>query len=1618
MKKIAHFGAFDHSSFGDLLFPRIAEHFLPDCQLIHVAPTGIPAGWHDAQPIIGVHEALGRTDWTGILIGGGDIIQAGAWSSEKWKRHFDTPFCSLPSIWAGACLLSAKLEIPLAWNSPGVPAPFPANYAEIARLALEASDYLAVRDERSANHLLQHTDRSISIVPDSAILMHQVWQARPEGREDLAVSIGWSDINASAGDIRRALAYYRKSRGKHAKTVAVQLMPWEFEFEDYEGVLRSNDIDADVAPPFSIEAIVDAIASSAGYIGNSLHGLIAAIAYGVPAVLVPPAGKSSHKYEGFLRAAGLNVSAHLATSWTMAVELLAAQGRPSVSRAAVERIEAHWNAIRVTLAASPVGKKKVWSRLSRLVREQGERLGLLGMSPDCFRDNARSAVDQLNRAPSERDSYIKSLHEEIITRNTHIERLTTAVAERDGQIASLSQAVTERDGQIASLSQAVTERDGQIASLSQAVTERDGQIVSLTDETVSRGEWALRLDAELQDLRAKLLAVTRSNSWRLTLPLREARRWLSSPEQQAKRYTKVTLKLAKRVYQSLPLSYQTKARHRQLIAKSFPRLLLAAGTPAATIPAFAVRQVLPEHDLVGDSALASIDAATRIASFVIPTSDCPEISIIIPVYGKIDYTLHCLRSIASNSPQTAFEVIVVDDCSPDDSFDVLSRVQGIRLLRNEHNQGFILSCNNGATSARGHYLHFLNNDTEVTHGWLDELLRTFREFPGTGLVGSKLVYPDGRLQEAGGIIWQDGSAWNFGRFEDPQLPIFNYAREVDYCSGASIMVPKALFDELDGFDEYYLPAYCEDSDLALKIRDKGYRVIYQPLSTVIHFEGITSGTDTTQGAKAYQVENSRKLFERWQDCLQTHQAPGMNVDKAKDRRVSLRVLVLDHCTPTPDQDAGSITVFNLLLLLREMDFQATFIPEDNFLYMPEYTTALQRAGIEVLYAPYVTNVEQHLKECGARYDLTFLFRPGVVERHLKIVRKYSPKAKVLFHTVDLHFLRMSREAELQSDNAKQKAADEMKQRELAAIRAADATIVHSTAELEILCPLLPEAKLHVFPLIMDVKMSSNNFAERRDIVFVGGYQHTPNVDAVQYFVTEIMPLLRKQLPKVRFYAVGSKPPAAIQELAAEDVIVTGFVKNLTPLLDRMRVSVAPLRYGAGIKGKIGTAMAVGLPVIATSLAAEGMSLTDGENILVADGAEALAGAIARIYQDEALWNRISENGVAFAEQTWGAEAAWKILAGILCELGFSSLRGNRRLILYETDRGDVKKVATTNFTQPTLGACVADDEYRKKVQQELAIYEKQVNVHDLPDIYHYWSNKYLAPIFRDAGFSTIAEFFSSNLLVAAARTCCTKAYFVSVGAGNCDLEVSIAKNLLQAGLSEFILECLEINPVMLERGRQIAKENGVLDKMIFVEADFNTWRASREYHGVMANQSLHHVTQLENLFDQVRNALHRDGSFVISDMIGRNGHQRWPEALDMVQRYWKELPDTKKYNHLLNRFEAEYDNWDCSKEGFEGIRAEDILPLLVQRFECEKFIGFGNVIDIFVDRCFGHNYSRESEEDKALIDKVHAEDEAGFASGTLTPTHMMAIFCKTLHCEPFYSRGIKPHTVLKFRESA
>lgn len=321
--------------------------------------------------------------------------------------------------------------------------------------------------------------------------------------------------------------------------------------------------------------------------------------------------------------------------------------------------------------------------------------------------------------------------------------------------------------------------------------------------------------------------------------------------------------------------------------------------------------------------------------------------------------------------------------------------------------------------------------------------------------------------------------------------------------------------------------------------------------------------------------------------------------------------------------------------------------------------------------------------------------------------------------------------------------------------------------------------------------------------------------------------------------------------------------------------------------------------------------------------------------------------------------------------------------------------------------------YAKKMQQELDIYEKQVNVHDLPEIFHYWSNKYLRPIFSEAGFENIEHFFVMNLIEIAKTSKSKKMHFASVGSGNCDFEVHLSKLLIESKVTNFVFHCIDINPTMLERGRSFAVESGLEHHLNFVEADFNTWRPTIKFHAVLANQALHHVTNLEHLYDEISSNLVDGGQFIISDMIGRNGHQRWPEALDLVHRFWEELPDDHRYNVLLNRHEELYENWDCSNEGFEGIRAEEVLPLLLERFKCQKFIGFGNIIDIFIDRCFGHHFDPNNKWETGFIDRVHHEDEERILDGSLTPTHMLGVFSKMLSAEPYYSRGISPESSVR-----
>ena len=307
--------------------------------------------------------------------------------------------------------------------------------------------------------------------------------------------------------------------------------------------------------------------------------------------------------------------------------------------------------------------------------------------------------------------------------------------------------------------------------------------------------------------------------------------------------------------------------------------------------------------------------------------------------------------------------------------------------------------------------------------------------------------------------------------------------------------------------------------------------------------------------------------------------------------------------------------------------------------MNGYTQELQRMGVECLYLPYNKDVVSHLKERGDEYDVVMLYRANYAIQYIDHVKKYCKNAKTIFNTVDLHYLRMQRQAEIENSDRLLKEAASYKNTELKLIDQADKTIILSETELELLIEEgADKDKLHVIPLIREIPGRKNDFAQRKNIVFVGGFQHQPNVDAVIYFCNEIWPLIYKKIKNVKFYIVGSSMPNEINGLNIPGVYPVGYVKELSEYFDNCRISVAPLRYGAGLKGKVGASLAYGLPCVATPMAIEGSGLEDKKHVLVAESPEEFSDAIYRLYSDETLWQSLSDSGLKFVNNEYSLDA--------------------------------------------------------------------------------------------------------------------------------------------------------------------------------------------------------------------------------------------------------------------------------------------------------------------------------------------------------------------------------------------
>jgi GT2 family glycosyltransferase/glycosyltransferase involved in cell wall biosynthesis len=628
----------------------------------------------------------------------------------------------------------------------------------------------------------------------------------------------------------------------------------------------------------------------------------------------------------------------------------------------------------------------------------------------------------------------------------------------------------------------------------------------------------------------------------------------------------------------------------------------------------------------------------------------PVASIVVPVFNQVHLTVRCLAALAPTLEPGLAEVIVVDDASTDATAEVLRRVEGIRVVTSETNRGFAGAAGSGAAQATGRVVVFLNNDTEVRPGWLDALLETIDSAEDVGAVGCRLLFPDGRLQEAGGIIWRDGTGANYGRGDDPEAPPYTFRREVDYCSGSALMVRRDLFERVGGFDPRFAPAYYEDTDLCFSLRELGYRVLYEPRAVVVHLEGGSHGTDDGPGplpeGKARQHVNRHLFVDKWSHALARH-LPSGTAGGLLGGRLSRRprVLVCDAWIPRHDRDSGGLRMTWILRLLRELGCEVTLVALDGERREP-YADHFRHLGIEVhlggqAYADLVRRRER-------LYDVVLLSRPQIAAGCIEDTRRHQTTAAVVYDAVDLQFVRELRRLTLLGELPDEE-YERARGQELEVMRACDVVAAITQAEAEVILEQVPGARTVVLPNVHELdRLPPAPFEDRAGLLFLGGFDHAPNVDAARHLVEDVLPLVRDELD-APLWLVGSNPPPAVTALAQDGVVVTGYVPDVEVHLRRARVFVAPLRYGAGMKGKNGHALSHGLPVVTTTVGAEGMDLVDGTHALVRDDPRELAAAVVRLYRDRQLWERLSASGMELVGERWTPEAMRRRLLDLLRE---------------------------------------------------------------------------------------------------------------------------------------------------------------------------------------------------------------------------------------------------------------------------------------------------------------------------------------------------------------------------------
>ncbi|TAF68756.1 MAG: glycosyltransferase [Flavobacterium sp.] len=610
----------------------------------------------------------------------------------------------------------------------------------------------------------------------------------------------------------------------------------------------------------------------------------------------------------------------------------------------------------------------------------------------------------------------------------------------------------------------------------------------------------------------------------------------------------------------------------------------------------------------------------------------PKVSIIIPFYNEEIYTWNCLRFLNKNlTNDIPFEILLIDDCSPE-NMD-FSAIEGITIHRNEENLGFLKNINKGISLAKGEYIYILNNDTEVHENFLKELLYVFENFKNVGAVGSKLINPDKSLQEAGSLFMKDLNIRQIVKNKKTFYPEVNYITKVDYCSGCSLLFKrKDDCGNLNLFDEQFAPAYFEETDFCFQLKYiQKKEIYYTPFSEVMHYNGISYNSDknkeTVNLKKATLFKNNKEKFQlKWKTEINQIEATTIE-DRILEKYDHKSIVFFTEIIPEYNKDSGSNRLKEIMSAFVELDYHVTLICEYKYIDN-SYIKCYQKLGINVFYEhKKFTGYKKYIKEQKLNPNFTWFYGPNSFARYYKSVKKILPQSKVVYDMVDIHHLRFKRAIELNPTKISQrKKYLKYRNLEINASNLADYVVTISEFEENYMKAICNPEKLKTISNIHYLKIKkeeSNSFEDRENILFIGS-THTPNIDALYYLYNEIMPEIWKELPFIKVNIIGNVN-SLINDIEHPNFIFHGFVPSIEHFFKSNKLMVAPLRYGAGVKGKIGQSFEYFLPLVTTSIGIEGMKIKDNENAFVADSADEFAAKIVQLYTNKEIWTRFHEN---------------------------------------------------------------------------------------------------------------------------------------------------------------------------------------------------------------------------------------------------------------------------------------------------------------------------------------------------------------------------------------------------------